>query len=58
MRSSLADAEAAEDAVEDVVGVDGACDLSQLVQRFTDFDGQQLLVGFTAGDDQRLSRAA
>lgn len=50
----LPDAKSAENAVENVVGVDGADDLPQFIQRQTQFGRHQFLAGSAAGDDQRI----
>src|SRR5436190_18554111 len=49
---SLPDAKPAEDAVEDVVGVDFAGDRPQFVERVANFNRQQFLVRLFPGDGQ------
>lgn len=41
----LADAEAAEDAVEEVVGVDGADDVGEFGEGVAEFESEEVLVG-------------
>ena len=50
----FSNAEAAKDAIEDVVGIDGADDLAQSIERAADFGGDKLLAAPT---DDNLTRA-
>ena len=58
----LADAEAGEDAVEDVVGVDAAGDAAQFVQGEADFGGDEFFAGAALDDlarpAERIDRGA
>src|SRR5690606_12387099 len=53
-RDLLADTEAAEDAVENVVGVDASGDLTKMFERLAQFDRNQLVAQFSSRRRLRL----